>query len=186
MPGGSNDVRTGRRPVRRYGGPLLSLILAGALGASCVAAPESDGSAGRPGETPAGRRAGDERRAEVVFPRGRMVVAEIADTPAKLQRGYMFREHVAENEGMVFVFPEPGVHPFWMKNTKVALDIIWIDREMSIIHIESSVPPCVDDPCPSYGPVRKVSYVLEVRGGTAAHDRLAIGDRLAITFPPSQ
>ena len=123
------------------------------------------------------------RRAEVVFPKGRVVIAEIADSPESVQRGYMFRESVAAKEGMLFTFHRPGVHPMWMKNTRVPLDIIWMDADFDVIHIERSVPPCRKDPCPSYGPLRKVSFVLEVQGGSVADNQLAVGDRLSITFP---
>lgn len=148
--------------------------------AACAAAP------GGAGETPTGSpTATDSRRAEVRFPRGRSFVAEIADTPARWERGYMFRREIRDDEAMIFVFPEAGFHPFWMKNTLVALDMIWMDDAFTVIHIENAAPPCAADPCPSYGPVRKARYVLEVRGGVAGHEGLKIGDRLQISFPQS-
>jgi uncharacterized membrane protein (UPF0127 family) len=85
----------------------------------------------------------------------------------------------------VFLFPEPDIHPFWMKNTLVPLDIIWMDDAKTIIHIEANTPPCKADPCPGYGPMRKASTVLEVRAGTAAAEGLKVGDRLRITIPQS-
>jgi hypothetical protein len=124
----------------------------------------------------------DARRAEVRFPDGGVVVAEIADTPRRVQEGYMFRREVGEGEGMIFVFPEADVHPFWMKNTLVPLDIIWLDDGFTVVHLESAVP-CTADPCPSYGPLRKARYVLEVRGGTAARRGLKPGDHLLVSFP---
>lgn len=125
----------------------------------------------------------DARRAEVRFPHGRLFVAEIADTPERLQRGYMFRREVGEEDAMIFVFPGAGFHPFWMKNTLVPLDMIWMDDTFTVIHIEASVPPCRSDPCPSYGPPRKARYVLEVRGGIVRREGLAIGDHLSVSFP---
>jgi len=95
----------------------------------------------------------------------------------------MFRRHVGEEEGMVFVFPEPGPHPFWMKNTLVPLDIIWMDDEFKVIHIEPSAPPCEADPCPSYGPLRVARYVLEVKAGTVKRERIEVGQRMAISIP---
>jgi uncharacterized membrane protein (UPF0127 family) len=129
------------------------------------------------------RAAFDARRALVRFPRGKSVVAEIADTSERVALGYMYRDDVGESDGMVFVFPEPDVHPFWMKNTRVALDMIWMDESFNVLHIQPSAPPCKADPCASYGPPRKASYVLEVRGGTAAQQGLKVGDRLAIELP---
>jgi hypothetical protein len=142
-----------------------------------AAAPPAAGGTG-------GSEAGDDpRRAEVILPGDRRVIAEIADTPARIARGYMFRREVREDEGMVFVFPEPGFHPFWMKNTLVPLDIIWMDDAFTVFHIEHMTPPCKADPCPGYGPVRKARYVLELRGGTARRAGLKPGDRLRIAFP---
>jgi uncharacterized protein len=134
---------------------------------------------------PAAAKEADARRAEVLFANGFLVVAEIADTPERQQRGYMFRKEVREGEGMVFLFARPDLHLFWMKNTLVPLDIIWMDESSTIIHIEPNTPPCKADPCPSYGPMRKASSVLEVRAGTAAAQGLKSGDRLRITIPQS-
>ena len=89
------------------------------------------------------------------------------------------------SDAMIFVFPESGVHPFWMKNTLVPLDIIWMDDAKTVVHIQADTPPCKADPCPSYGPMRKASTVLEVRAGTAAAEGLKVGDRLRITIPQS-
>ena len=65
----------------------------------------------------------------------------------------------------------------------VPLDIIWMDEQRTIVHIEANTPPCKADPCPSYGPLRKASTVLEVRAGTAAAAGLKVGDRLQISIP---
>jgi uncharacterized membrane protein (UPF0127 family) len=134
---------------------------------------------------PTAAKDSDARRAEVRFPDDFLVVAEIADTPARLQRGYMFRNEVREGDGMVFLFASPDFHSFWMKNTLVPLDIIWMDDAHAIIHIQPNTPPCKADPCPSYSPMRKAAAVLEVRAGTAAAHGLKMGDRLSITIPQS-
>ena len=161
---------------------LAFAVAAGATSGACLAGPKGD-AAGSSAPAKTGSRVPGDRRAEVRFPKGRLLLAEIADTPDLWARGYMFRREVGENEGMVFVFPEPGFHPFWMKNTLAPLDIIWMDDSRTIVHIEAKTQPCKADPCPSYGPLRKVSSVLEVRAGTAAAEGLQVGDRLAITVP---
>jgi len=125
----------------------------------------------------------DARHAEVRFPGGRTIAAQIADTTERIMYGYMFRPEVGDGEGIVFVFPEAGAHSFWMKNTLVPLDIIWMDETRAIIHIQAATPPCRTETCPSYGPMRAASYVLEVRTGTAAREGLKRGDRLTIVFP---
>ncbi len=95
----------------------------------------------------------------------------------------MFRREIGEGDAMIFVFPEDDVHSFWMKNTLVPLDMIWMDDDFTVIHIEASAPPCKADPCPGFGPPRKSRYVLEVKGGIVGREGLKIGDRMGISFP---
>jgi len=121
---------------------------------------------------------------KVFFPNGTSVTAELAATDAERARGLMFREKVPSDQGMLFVFEEEGQHHFWMKNTKVHLDMIWLDSGRRIIHIERLVPPCVADPCPSYGPDLPARFVLELTGGEAEVRGLRVGDRLEFVLPP--
>jgi len=166
--------------------PALALGLASACaGGGAWSAPPS-GAPGAPESrqaAAAARAFADARRAEVRFPGGRVIAAEIADTPERIMYGYMFRLEIGAEDGMVFVFPQPGVHNFWMKNTLAPLDMIWMDDARVILHIQAAAPPCRADPCPSYGPMRAASYVLEVRAGTAAREGLKPGDRLTIVLP---
>ena len=92
---------------------------------------------------------------------------ELAKTQEERQRGLMHRQSLDENSGMFFIFDNEDLHSFWMKNTLVPLDIIWINKENKIVHIEHNVPPCIADPCSSYTPKEKAIYVLEVNGGLA-------------------
>ncbi len=156
-------------------------LLLAALLMACLGSPDGGGKAAAAG-APAPSLF-DARRTAVRFPGGRTIAAEIADTPERVQHGYMFRTEVGENDGMIFVFVPAGEHPFWMKNTLVPLDIIWMDESFTIVHIQPSTPPCTADPCPSYGPPRKTSYVLEVRAGTAAREGLKMGSHLGVVFP---
>jgi hypothetical protein len=122
-------------------------------------------------------------RAQVKFPGGRVIAVEIADTPERVTYGYMFRTEVRDDEGMIFVFADPDVHAFWMKNTLVPLDIVWLDDTFHIVYIQNATPPCKSDPCPSYGSLRKASYVLELKSGVARREGLKAGSRLGVTFP---
>jgi uncharacterized protein len=151
---------------------------------ACAEAPTRDATAAPPatGKSVADRGA---RRAEARFPGGTTFVLEIADTPDLRGRGYMFRREVGANEGMIFVFDEPGPVSMWMKNTLVPLDMIWLDDEFHVLHLEAHVPPCKADPCPPYASMRKARYVLEVQGGAAAREGLKVGDRVPISFPQS-
>ncbi len=121
-------------------------------------------------------------RAGVVFPDQTRVTVEIADTPPKRQRGLMFRETLAPNEGMIFLFEEPGFYPFWMKNTLIPLDMLWLDERGRVVSIAESVPPCEADPCPSYPPTAGTSalYVVEVVSGFTRQHNVKVGDVLTL------
>jgi len=120
----------------------------------------------------------------IALPSGKTLNVEIADTPLLQQRGYMFRERVPEGEGMVFLLETLDLHPFWMKNCRTALDIIWMDENWQVVQIAPEVPPCSADPCPVYSPMQKSHYVLEVAPGGAA--RLGLKQSDHVTYlPPS-
>lgn len=125
-------------------------------------------------------------RGTVIFPDRTRVTVEIADTPELRQRGLMFREHLGPNEGMVFVFDEPGFYPFWMKNTLIPLDMIWVDEQFRVVHVAASVPPCKADPCPSYPHEGKAKYVVEVVSGFARRHHVKVGDRLVFEGIPTR
>lgn len=123
-------------------------------------------------------------RGEVQFPDGTRVSVEIAASDADRQRGLMFRERMAPNEGMVFIFEEIGTYPFWMKNTLIPLDMIWVDPAFRIVDIAHSVPPCKADPCPSFGHKGSAIYVVEVVSGFARQHGLKAGDTLVFKGVP--
>lgn len=114
----------------------------------------------------------------VVLPDGTSVRVEVAATDETRSQGLMYRDHLAEDAGMIFLFKESGEYPFWMKNTLIPLDMIWIDDQRRIAHIEPNVPPCKADPCASYPPNAQAKYVLELGGGVAAKHHLKAGDTL--------
>jgi uncharacterized membrane protein (UPF0127 family) len=122
-------------------------------------------------------------RAGVTFPGGRVIAVEIADTPERVTYGYMFRTEVRDDEGMIFVFANSDVHAFWMKNTLVPLDILWMDDQFNVVYVQNATPPCKSDPCPSYGSLRKASYVLELKSGVARREGVKAGSRLGVDFP---
>jgi uncharacterized membrane protein (UPF0127 family) len=123
--------------------------------------------------------------ATVTFAGDVQVQAEIVDTPETIERGLMFRKSLAPNEGMLFVFERAGFYPFWMKNTLIPLDIIWIDEGWRIVSIAESVPPCRADPCPTYPPAGNARYVVEVAAGFARTHRVARGDQLKVSGLPA-
>ncbi|NCN99093.1 hypothetical protein COU62_01815 [Candidatus Pacearchaeota archaeon CG10_big_fil_rev_8_21_14_0_10_35_219] len=86
---------------------------------------------------------------------------EKAITSEERAMGLMFREYLPENSGMLFIFPESGIYQFWMKNTLIPLDIIWLNENYKVVQIEH-VEPCQSNPCPIYNPEKEAKYVLEV------------------------
>ena len=111
----------------------------------------------------------------LILPDGKPLQVEIVRTPMERARGLMFRATLPEDYGMLFIFEHPGKNQFWMKNTLIPLDILWMDDRKRIIHIEYQVPPCTLDPCPLYGPLGDSHYVLEVKAGVAHKRGLRIG-----------
>lgn len=92
---------------------------------------------------------------------------EIAQTPQERARGLMFRKNLQKNQGMLFVFPKPLAHSFWMKNTLIPLDLIWLDHEKKIVYYQDEIPPCNESECRIYSPPAdmKASYVIEIQSG---------------------
>jgi uncharacterized protein len=125
------------------------------------------------------------RLASIATPLGSLIFAEVADTPDKRALGLMHRTSLAPDQGMLFQFPELGYWTFWMKNTKIPLDILWLDNTGTIIHIESDVPICTrtDDHCPRYYSHKKSWQVLELKAGMAEKLNLTPGDQLKISHP---
>ncbi|MBM4134744.1 MAG: DUF192 domain-containing protein [Nitrospira sp.] len=122
----------------------------------------------------------------VTTPQKDTILAELADTTEKRARGLMFRPSLPQDRGMLFIFPDPQQWTFWMKNTKIPLDIIWMDQQKRIVYIERNVPGCSrsDDGCPQYQPIHDALYVLEVAAGMADALKLQRGVKLQFQLPP--
>ncbi|HRI40007.1 MAG TPA: DUF192 domain-containing protein, partial [Nitrospira sp.] len=119
-------------------------------------------------------------------PSGITLKAEVADTPLKRSVGLMYRDHLKKDHGMLFFFGQPQAWNFWMKNTKIALDLIWIDGKKRVTHIERNVPICTksDDSCPQYRPNSDDAvYVLEIAGGTVDGYKIEKGSKLQFGQP---
>jgi hypothetical protein len=113
---------------------------------------------------------------DVVTHRGvRHFTVEIADTDATRERGLMFRKHLAGNQGMLFDFKTPQPVAFWMKNTLIPLDMLFIAPDGRVISIARQAIPMSETPIPSGG---DVLAVLEIRGGRAAEIGARPGDRV--------
>ncbi len=111
-----------------------------------------------------------------------VIQLEVAQTPEQQRIGLMNRTSLASDRGMVFPFNPPRPVQFWMKNTLIPLDMLFV-RKGVIKSIAKNVPPCKADPCSTYGsPAENIDQVIELRGGRAAELGLKVGARLPIQF----
>lgn len=100
---------------------------------------------------------------------------EIADTPEKRTRGLSNKQSLGTNEGLLFVFEEPGIHGFWMKDMLFSIDIIWINREKTVVQVTKDVTP---ESYPEiFYPSEPALFVLEVEANQSAS--IQIGDKLS-------
>jgi uncharacterized protein len=112
---------------------------------------------------------------------GEIIDLEVAKTSKEQEIGLMYRTSLAKNRGMLFEFGKPRYTRFWMKNTLIPLDMVFL-KDGIIKGIFLNVPPCRQDPCDSYGPDTKINQVIELPGGRAKELNLKVGDRIAIEF----
>jgi len=153
-----------KRRIARLAGLAL---LAGALACRPTATPT-----GTPTATAAGKP-----RVTIDSPSGRSTVVEVelARTPEELERGLMFRERLGPGAGMLFVFRESSDHAFWMKNTLIPLDMVFIDEAGAVVGVVERAEPLSLVPRAVGRPSR---YVLEVAGGFAAAHAIRAGDQV--------
>jgi len=84
---------------------------------------------------------------------------------------------------MLFVFEVPDFHAIWMKNCRFPIDIVWLDENHQVVHVAENVPPCTADPCPSYEPLRRASYVIELNAGQARREKAMVGSTVSFELP---
>ncbi|MBF8150453.1 DUF192 domain-containing protein [Winogradskyella sp. F6397] len=101
---------------------------------------------------------------------------EIADDEYSTQTGLMYRDKLETNHGMLFIFPNVQMRSFYMKNTKIPLDIIYIDEAKTIVSFQKNAKPMDETSLPSEAPAK---YVLEINGGLSDAWQLAVGDKIS-------
>lgn len=112
---------------------------------------------------------------------GERYTVEIADDDAERARGLMFREHMEAGHGMLFIHEREQPLAYWMKNTKIPLDILYFDDERVLVSQQRDVPPCsLGNSCPSYASDAPARYVLELNAGEAAELELKNGTELRL------
>lgn len=115
---------------------------------------------------------------------GKRFDVEVVDTEAARQRGLMFRDHMDADHGMLFVFEVEQPLAFWMKNTRIPLDILYFDDDLRLVSIAANTPPCAaGDRCPSYPSNGAARFTLELNAGTAA--ALGVGPGAVLKLDPS-
>lgn len=114
---------------------------------------------------------------------GERYTVEIADDDEERARGLMFRDRMDETHGMLFVHDREEPQAYWMKNTRIPLDILYFDSQRRLVAQQRDVPPCsAGDACPSYPSGAPARYVLELNAGQAA--RLKLRDGAVLRFGP--
>jgi len=111
---------------------------------------------------------------------GHRYFVDIADDDASRAQGLMFVDAMDENRGMFFVFRREAPRSFWMRNTRIPLDIIYLDSDLQVVSISEDTPPCRTRQCPSYPSTGPAQYVLELNAGQAAAIGLDPGDKITV------
>ena len=105
---------------------------------------------------------------------------QVSDTQAERQTGLMGRESLSPYDGMAFVWEEPVVSTFWMKDTLIPLSIAFWDEGGRIISI-LDMAPCIEDPCPTFGPDKPFVGAVEVDRGAFERHGVVLGDTVELT-----
>lgn len=103
---------------------------------------------------------------------------ELADNDFEHQTGLMYRKQMDTNKGMLFIFEEIRIRSFYMKNTYIPLDIIYINSDNTIINIVKNAEPLNESSLPSEAPAK---YVLEINAGLSDKWQLSPGDKVSVT-----
>lgn len=131
-----------------------------------------------PSTAPAGTAAA--QRSTATLPDGSIIRLELALTPEEIAQGLMFRPSLPADRGMIFLFQETRHPTFWMKNTLIPLDIVFLDERGTVVDVEHRAPPCAAEPCPRYTSRAPSRAVLELAAGVAAEH--AVGEGSVIRF----
>lgn len=158
---------------------LLSVLLMGCSPPTTAKPPNATSGSQTQAPVPAGQQL--PITAEATVANNTKIKLEVARTPEQQQMGLMYRKSLPDNQGMLFKFPSAQPARFWMKNTLIPLDMVFMQNGV-VKYIKTSAPPCTNDPCPSYGPNTLVDTVIELRSGRATELGLKSGDSIKIKF----
>ena len=114
-----------------------------------------------------------------VIVNGFELTTDLAITADQKAEGLAVKDHLKENEGMLFVSEQSSRQSFWMKDMKFAIDIIWLDSNRVVVHIEHNLQPCVSDlDCPLYSPDKNALYILETVAGFSQKHNVNTGTQM--------
>lgn len=108
----------------------------------------------------------------------------IAKTSEERMLGLMYKERLDSNKGMIFIYNKEKKHSFWMKNTLIPLDIIWLNKSKHVVYISKNTQPCKQNDCLSIKPDRRAIYVLEINADLSDKLGLSIGDLIEFDLAP--
>ncbi len=120
------------------------------------------------------------------LPSGKVLQSEVMVKDEDRQMGLMFRPSLPIDRGMLFAFDTPDFHRIWMKNCKFPIDIVWLDEDHEVVDVAENTPPCppkLGDKCPSYAPLAKASYVIEMNAGQARREGVVRGAIVDFALP---
>lgn len=113
--------------------------------------------------------------------RGQRFPVEVADNFEERQRGLMFRDELAKDTGMLFIHTAEEPQAYWMKNTKIPLDILYFSKDLKLVSAQERVPPCsAGDRCPPYPSEGAALYVLELNAGSVELFKIQRGDVMKV------
>jgi len=165
---------------------LAVFVIAGALyllrpllASSSSASVDTEAAPAASAAAPAAPASGIVKEGEVTFLKSgktfRKIDVEIAENDTDRQKGLMFRPYLSDSVGMLFIFEEPTPQSFWMKNTMISLDIIYVDQNKKIVSIQKKAKPYSEESLPSFGDAQ---YVVEVNGGYCDKYGIQVGDTI--------
>ena len=111
---------------------------------------------------------------------GEKFSVELAETSEKQALGLMYRDSLADDHGMLFIFADEARRTFWMKNCRISLDIFYFDAQLELVSVSENTPPCRTNRCPTYPSAGPAMYVLELNAGKASELGTKPGDKLKL------
>jgi len=117
------------------------------------------------------------------LPSKKVLQVELMMTNEDRSMGLMFRRSLPMDHGLLFVFEVRGNYPFWMKNCRFPIDMVWLDDNRKVVYIAENVPPCKRDPCPTYGGMQRSLYVVEMNAHQARAEGVMLGSMIDFKLP---